>query len=218
MLKQLKDKIFSVELFEFEAKISASRLSIIKLKDYYYYLIGLLKRRGLSSKEYTIIENAQNDFAKYHELVTLMENKVATLIFETGDQRMLYNLSQQLDIIKRLVKLTLTSEMYTYYQRNRRTLHFTHIANSIIGLALDYDIMEFPDMIFPEIEQSIFPAEEYYRLALERNAVLVNNTLEVMKNNNANMAVLVAGGFHSEGIATLLKEQEVSYMVVTLAK
>ena len=77
--------------------------------------------------------------------------------------------------------------------------------------------MAFPDMVFSEIEKNIYPAEDYYRLAMERNAVLVNNTHKVMKNNNVNLAVLVAGGFHSEGITTLLKKQEISYMVVTPA-
>jgi len=217
ILKQMKELIFSAELQEFEIKKSASRESVINLIDYYHFLLELLKSRGLSTNEFTIIKHAQNDFTKYHEHVTLIEIIVTKFIFETADQRLVYSLSQHLNIIKSLVTLKLTPEMYSYYQQNRKICDFTYIGNSILNLAIEYDLMAFPDLIFPEIEQNIHPAKNYYRLATERNAALVNNTLEVMKNNNINLAVLVAGGFHSEGIATLLKEQEISYIVVTPA-
>ncbi|HOW26897.1 MAG TPA: RNB domain-containing ribonuclease [Elusimicrobiota bacterium] len=54
----------------------------------------------------------------------------------------------------------------------------------------------------------------YYELAHQRDAVLVGNTLKAMRREKSSRAVLVAGGFHTDGIVTGLRSQRVSYEVI----
>ncbi|MBU0606043.1 MAG: hypothetical protein KKH77_07125, partial [Candidatus Omnitrophica bacterium] len=64
------------------------------------------------------------------------------------------------------------------------------------------------------IENGISKLEDFYAIAIKRDKSLVENTIEGMTKAGQNIAVLVTGGFHSEGMARLLEERGVSYVVV----
>lgn len=59
------------------------------------------------------------------------------------------------------------------------------------------------------------PYKEFCAKAEERNGALVKNVLAKMRTEKVNTAVLVAGGFHTEGMTALLREANVSYVVIT---
>ncbi|HXV19213.1 MAG TPA: hypothetical protein VD883_03960, partial [Candidatus Omnitrophota bacterium] len=60
-----------------------------------------------------------------------------------------------------------------------------------------------------------FPvAMRYYELAEARNRDLLKNTLRKMEEDGARVAVLVTGGFHSDGLADLMRGRGLSYTVV----
>ncbi|GAI55769.1 unnamed protein product, partial [marine sediment metagenome] len=57
--------------------------------------------------------------------------------------------------------------------------------------------------------------EEFYNVALKRNEALVDNTISRMEKIGSRVAVLIAGGFHTPGITKLLRDRNISYVVVT---
>ncbi|MBI4549890.1 MAG: hypothetical protein HY714_03075, partial [Candidatus Omnitrophica bacterium] len=59
------------------------------------------------------------------------------------------------------------------------------------------------------------PALEFYRLALERDRVLQQNLIGLMKKEKARSAVVLCGGFHSQGFSEGLRDAGVSYAMVT---
>ena len=59
------------------------------------------------------------------------------------------------------------------------------------------------------------PYEDFCRYAMSRNNSLVENLLEKIQKEKASSAVLVAGGFHTEGLTQLLRQKDISYVVVT---
>ena len=58
-------------------------------------------------------------------------------------------------------------------------------------------------------------ALEFYRLAVERDNALRRNLLDLMKREGEQSAIVLAGGFHTEGFAKGLKEEGCSYVLVT---
>lgn len=56
--------------------------------------------------------------------------------------------------------------------------------------------------------------ESFYHLAEARNAVFSTNLLKQMRDSKSDVAVLVAGGFHSDGVKDLLKD-DATIIVVT---
>ncbi|MQY65411.1 MAG: DUF89 family protein, partial [Clostridia bacterium] len=67
----------------------------------------------------------------------------------------------------------------------------------------------------PEITANLSKFEEFYRIALKRNEALVDNTISRMEKEGVKVAVLIAGGFHTPGITELLRDRNMSYVVVT---
>jgi hypothetical protein len=57
-------------------------------------------------------------------------------------------------------------------------------------------------------------SKQYYSLALERDTALIENTLQRMRRLRNDKAILVTGGFHTQGITNILKEKGVSYVVI----
>ena len=71
------------------------------------------------------------------------------------------------------------------------------------------------DPAFRKIDTELPSLEKFYNLAVERDLALVKNTVSKMKRERARVAALVSGGFHTDGITRFLKENELSYVVIT---
>ncbi len=77
-----------------------------------------------------------------------------------------------------------------------------------LGIVLDEENFE-------KIIQNI---DQFYDLAIKRDHVMVNNLLKKVKQptiHHPQITVLIAGGFHTEGIQRLLKKKGISYAVWT---
>ncbi|MEI8344443.1 MAG: hypothetical protein WCG06_00045 [Candidatus Omnitrophota bacterium] len=88
------------------------------------------------------------------------------------------------------------------------------IRESVQTLEAKYGIATTGGVDYQVLEQAIPDAEKFYALAARRNRALMTNTLERMKKENVHVAALVTGGFHSEGISTLMDQEKLSYLVV----
>ncbi|MBI4398703.1 MAG: hypothetical protein HY586_06220, partial [Candidatus Omnitrophica bacterium] len=67
----------------------------------------------------------------------------------------------------------------------------------------------------PADDPRLTTALEFYRTAERRNDVLVRNTLQKMRGRRRGNAVLIAGGFHTEGLVKRFREKKISYSVIT---
>ena len=57
-------------------------------------------------------------------------------------------------------------------------------------------------------------ALEFYAVALAREELFVDNLIKQMETDDLNIAVLIAGGFHTSRIKELLRARNVSYAVI----
>lgn len=64
------------------------------------------------------------------------------------------------------------------------------------------------------LTQQAFFQESFFKLAEKRNAAMVENTLKKALEEKQAQVVLVAGGFHTPGITSLLRAKGVPYVVV----
>jgi hypothetical protein len=158
---------------------------------------------------------SQIDSAELFKEIDNMEESIKEVFFENNDQRRIDRLSRTIDIIRDMFELKLTKETLQYYRDNRKEASPAYLINSITDMAEKYKVTYKFDPAFRQIAARLPDIERFYHIAEERDAVLVNNTIDLMRKNKADIAVLVAGGFHTEGISRLLKEKNISYIVVT---
>jgi hypothetical protein len=161
-------------------------------------------------KLYSEIDN-EVLFQEIHQI----EKTIKEMLFANLDQRKIDRMSYALGILKDMFDLKLTKETLQYYRENRKEFTPSFFINYISDIAGKYNIVYKLDPVFRNIASRFPTMERFYNLAEQRDGILVNNTIDAMRKENADIAVLVAGGFHTDGITKLLKEQGMSYIVVT---
>ena len=66
-----------------------------------------------------------------------------------------------------------------------------------------------------KIEFSFVPSLRFYEIAVDRDRAFVENLETLMKEKNSDLALFLAGGFHTVGVTARLKAQNISYLVIS---
>lgn len=184
----------------------ACRLGQNTMGDYNRYLQSLCQRHQLSLLPF-------KSFSEYMAYVSLVEQiKPSILMTElqdvekalgerlakTADQKQVMAIGRALSAVEKLANQSFTPEEWAAYQKERAP-----ILAMVKTLSPTFDI------------KLLEPSEQFCRLATERNDAMVYRLLAKMKGTRSREAVLVAGGFHSDGLSQLLRGKDVSFAVVT---
>lgn len=121
------------------------------------------------------------------EDVSRMENEIYGRLCRTEREKQLVVESRQLHLIQGLVEFSLTPDQWKRYQEHRH-------------------------LFAGRLELAAF--ERFYTSAEARNRKMVDNIMEAWTNRRA-PAVLVVGGFHTEGLTTLLSARNIPVLVAT---
>lgn len=223
-MDKLNEQLKDTQLSELLDKSLYFKLGRISALDFYTYLQELSTHEGIAPlteypqlakyieyiKEYATIENIRL-FQEIEALETALKEK----LFSSDMQRSIDTLSKNLDTINDLFNLRLTKDTLHYYRDHRKDITASYFVNFITANAKQYGINYKLDPAFRDIDRYLSGLEEFYRLAEERDTALVDNTIAKMRENRAKVAVLISGGFHTDGITQLLKERQLSYVVIT---
>jgi len=208
------------ELVNKSLEFKAGKLSAA---DYYAYLKALAIDNGtdlakdypnlynyiIYNSVYSKIENEQlfNDIKK-------LEGDIKEKLFTNDDQRTLEKLSRHIDILIGLVNIKLLNDDYEYFEKNKEEFSHEIFSDFIKKKTIQYGLAYEMDEPNDAVAKALPKLEDFYSIAIKRDKALVDNTLGQMNKDKTKVAVLVTGGFHSEGMSKLLEKQGVSYMVV----
>ena len=192
---------------------------------FYEYLEDLSKRDDTANikDEYKQLSKYIDYIRLYSEIDTIklfdeidgIEKVLKEKLFRNNTERKIDQFSYTLDIANDLFNLKLTKDSLQHYRDNRKQFMPSSLINFISDAAKKYGIKYKLDPSFREIDQVLPSLEKFYNIAEERDNVLAFNTLDQMRQKKTDIAVLVSGGFHTEGITKLLKDKDISYIVVT---
>jgi len=191
--------------------------------EYYGYLRDITKAHSIDlAKDYPNLSN----YVIYTKLYARIENEnlfnelediknsVKEKLFENDDQRDLSACWDNVNILIGLINIKLSNREFAYYASNRKKFNpdfFMNFVNSQVSrYNLAYSIEEPSEFIKTNLPK----LEEFYEIATKRDRALVDNTLKTMKSEKTDAAILISGGFHTEGISDLLEKKGVSYVVV----
>ncbi|MFC1807851.1 hypothetical protein ACFL0T_05735, partial [Candidatus Omnitrophota bacterium] len=149
-------------------------------------------------------------FSELDELTQQVQGK----LFKNDDQRILADLSRRTDIILNLLDAKILNKDLEYYKSHRNEFIPQNMAVDLTKLMVKHNVSA---NLVPEmrvISEALPNVERFYEIAYRRDLAMVRNTLAKMEQDERSLTLLVTGGFHTDGIAKLLREQEISYMVV----
>ncbi|MBI3291575.1 MAG: hypothetical protein HYZ73_02025, partial [Elusimicrobia bacterium] len=124
---------------------------------------------------------------------------------EGASQRPLTELRQDAGLLEKLIEYRLTADEWAGYVKRH-----TDIRQLDSRLTKLSQTRSLPSAL-PDLE----PFEAFYRQALRREPSLVSNLFMQMDLHQHASAVLLAGGFHTSGLTTLLKQRGVGYLTIT---
>ncbi len=169
------------------------------------------------SKYFAYLKEAKSlDPAKLIEEQKALETEIFQALAQRPDELNLVWSSKRLEILKKLLGLTLTPDEWETYEKDRRSFDIKTMTGflnkKIMDLHSHYDRAVFLEEGY---EGTIQRADEFYGLTYSRDQKFVENTLKKMDQENQTHAVLITGGFHSPNLKYLLKQKNVSFVNIT---
>lgn len=149
-----------------------------------------------------LILSTELDLNKLLKEIQMLENQVFDHMVRSDDEKMWVKRHEQIKLLEKLFYLKLSHDDF-------------------IEIAFAYE--EMSNWIPQVLETSLRPrflemmkeAIRFYQTAKERDGVMFQNAMkEFQRRKQAQVVVLIAGGFHSEGIAQALDQSKYSYAIL----
>ncbi len=151
---------------------------------------------------------------KLFEQLDEVEGLARKTLFVHPDQERLAQIIHRVNILMRLSKLEMTRKDMRIYSENKDSFKLKRSIPWLKRQFKKYSIdIELPKDI-KVVSKFLHFSEKFYHAALKRDDVIVQNMLSAMDKNKTEKAVLVSGGFHTDGILKQLKSKQISYAVV----
>ncbi|MFA6320397.1 MAG: 2-phospho-L-lactate transferase CofD family protein, partial [Candidatus Omnitrophota bacterium] len=223
LIDELSKAVSKDELTDMVSKSIAFKTGAISSVEFYNHLKKLALQNDIDlAKKYPNLYNyiiynsvyAKIDNEKLFDEIKTVESDIKEKLFTSDDQRTLDKLSRHIDILIGMANIKLLNGDFNYFETHREG--FTHEAftDFIKKQGEKYGLSYEVEPPTEAVAKSIPKLEEFYVIAMKRDKALVDNTIKAMEKDKLQVAVLVTGGFHSEGMSKLLEKRGVSYVVV----
>lgn len=219
----LSDKIDRDQLSELLNKNLFYKVGKLSPSSFYTFIKNLSDETSVDISEFSNVTSYISyldlykaiDDVKVVDEAQELDSKIKSSLYDDPSQKELVELSKRIAVLKKLFTLKVSKKELKYYQGNKDS--FTgedfvvflkkHLPTYSIpfNFAKDYGL----------ITQRLPLLDEFYKIAAKRNEALIENTIAEMDLEDTNIAVLITGGFHTEGIKEILEEQGISYQVIS---
>lgn len=185
--------------------ITLARIHHINLQPYRFMHQALASGKIPEASAELVILNREFSHLHYALAHTLVQQKPlwAYLPFDDFHTQVLLNnmviIDQYLDLLKQLVSEPLPREDTGAAYRLLPQL--AQVAQRLMGA----------DTATPELSEVLRASLDFYPLSVLRDDPLIRNTLVGAQEGPA---ILVAGGFHAQGMVNTLRKQGVSYLII----
>ncbi|NTV51467.1 MAG: methyltransferase domain-containing protein, partial [Candidatus Firestonebacteria bacterium] len=217
-LNELKPKVYTPALQELDQAKQASRDGDMPLLKYAVKLYQLGRKHGADTGRYLNLRRyvGQGDkgFGEVDSTALTLEleqldAEIRTGLYTSRAQRELDALERRLDILERMLNISVTPAELKEYRQNTAAFAGAHFA--------EYISREDGGDIEAEtrgLDEYVAKVKRFYELADARSGIFVENTVNRMRDAGTDMAVLVTGGFHTEGVLAGLRARNITYISV----
>lgn len=212
------------EMADLVAESIKFKKGYIKAVDFYSHLRDLAKAHDIPMMQeypnlfyYYIYSKIYDgiDIEGLFREIDLVERAVKKKLIKDETQDKLDKLSEKVEKLIGLVNIELTNDDYDRFRKIADAFTLDDVVSFYDGMAgrynLDFSLGEVPSVVRENMPKMV----DFYEIAIKRDMALVENTLAQMEREGKDRSVLIAGGFHTRGMADILEKKGVSYVVVT---
>jgi len=194
----------------------------ISQNEFYNYLISLAQDFEVDLTKYSnlnayvdyITAYRKIDISSLFEDINELEGVIISSLSKNAGERELSKISRHLGILEKFLKLKLIPQDFAYFKANKNDF-FTKDWLSFLKLhSSKFRLSTFVPDDVSIIDNNIPILGSFYEAAIARDYAFVRNTLSKMNSENENFSCLIAGGFHTQHLTQLFREEGISYVVI----
>lgn len=217
------------------AQIDRDQLSQVLNKNLFYkigkmpaytfftYLKDVCAVNNISIEPYANLVTYCDYLAKYDSIddvaiameTTELENRLKDVLLSDPLQKELIDVSHDALLLEKLMGMKVSKYELQRFQAHKEQFNEQRFIAFLKKTVPSYNVPFDFEYDYSVIGQKLPLVDTFYKVAAKRNEALIENTLAEMELEDSNIAVLITGGFHTLGITELLKEEDVSYRVIS---
>lgn len=210
LVEQLVEKLSKAQIQDLVNKSVDCRAGRLTYAGYHAQLKQTCRTHGISMKafpqmaryvEYVLTADGIDRRGLLNELDSI-ERTIPERLAMTAEEKELVAITDQLALVHKLVRNEMSPSDWAHYQARGESMHTLPQRLAALGGN-------------PPSDFALRPFEDFCRYAEKRNAALAGNVAQRMSETNTHASILIAGGFHTEGLSALLRQRQISYVVVT---
>lgn len=136
--------------------------------------------------------------------IASVEEMIEKKIVVSGEEKKLFELSENINLVSKLLRLQMSREDHAAFMAKKESLSPSNLKKEFSDLSFKTPLKAFSASLLKE-------AETFYVLSVKRDQALIDNTLRFA---GSKPAVLIAGGFHSEGLTQILKSKNIPFVSI----
>ncbi len=221
-LEELKPTLYNPALYEYDQKRTAYRNGEMDLLNYAVSLKKAARKYHVDTQAYATLAqflrvhqnyfSGEMDSSRLMQDITQLDQDIRGQLYNNPNQQKLDQLMGQLDIMEKLLNISVTQEELNEFRTHRQ--NYTIKAFTDFIKAQDRSAVEYFDTDLYSLDDKLKKVESFYDLADRRSQAFVDNLLAKMKEKKESIALMVNGGFHIEKILQELKKRDVSYVSI----
>ncbi len=175
-------------------------------KEYPAIAILIMAQTGHDSKLIKQL-NALDSKVVFEEILKL-EQAVSDTFLQNERDRNIFAFYQGVSLLRKLNRIELTQAEYEAAKATLQNMNTQKLVDSIVSLTHRSLVLS------KEWEQHIKNAVQFYDVAKKRDETIAQH-IQTFRKSKENTAILVFGGFHANAIKKILKQQGLSYFVIS---
>ncbi len=219
----LHEKLPKTQLQEFLKKDFAAKLNRISQLDYYRFVEHVCVENNIALEDYTDLKN----YIAYLKIMDQLhpgevlkearkiEHAISETMFVTPEQRDCYNFSRAISVLRHFFNLNLSVDDIEFASSATDYFDARKLYAFLKGQTAAYNLAGIYLTDNEAFEKGVKLFGSFYDFAHTRDHALISNVISRMDQFDADTAVLIAGGFHTEGLKQELKDENIGYVVVT---
>jgi hypothetical protein len=159
-------------------------------------------------------KNAMVDMARLMSDIVHSSAEVRERLAKTSAEKTLVRIHTKLVSLRQLLSLSALKEDVALFRADKGAYSLSRIIQDIEGLSNALGVPVSLPKNSIDMDTLLNDVDLFYTAAEKRDEVMVRNLLSRMMEQGSSVGILVAGGYHSDGIVELLRNTKTSFVTV----
>jgi len=222
LIERISKKLPKQKLTALVTKSLEFRLNKLTPGEYHTYLIKVATEAGEEMEEYPNLEkyvlyiksHEDVDTARLFDEAEKILKKTKEGLTANVHQKRLNEISTAVKVLDNFLHLKLVPNDFDYYKEHKNTFLTTGWIDFLNQQMEKAKVRKARAVPANTIDKNLATLVRFYDIANRRDEVFVKNAISLMDEKGLDLAVLIAGGFHTPPLTQKFRDKNLSYIVV----